>query len=61
MLAYSEMSDEFPDLEFAEADLLFHQSESGLQEMKTLIQIEENNKEVRIQRNPQIICLGPKV
>ena len=45
-MAYAEISDEFPHLEFAEADLLFHHSESSLQEMVTLIQIEGKDKEV---------------
>ena len=45
-MAYSEISDEFPHLEFAEADLMFHHSESSLHEMETLIQIEGKDKEV---------------
>ena len=45
-MAYEEISDEFPHLEFAEADLMFHHSESSLQEMETLIQIEGRDKEV---------------
>ncbi len=45
-MTYEQMSDEFPHLEFAEADLLFHHSESSLQEMVTLIQIEGKDKEV---------------
>ena len=45
-MAYAEISDEFPHLEFAEADLLFHHSESSLQEMVTLMQIEGKDKEV---------------